>query len=224
RVLCIYAGATLSAGTILLYVQSNWINHGAFLAVGSSVTLVGISKSVQGPTTYNNLAVAGSYSLLNGITVNGTMNLSGTLLCGATTNIFSRDFFDTGTLSSSGTITFPGTSPQAILLNGGFSSSGTVNFNGSVAAVVGGGTAPLFHDVNINNTGGVTPTTDWTVSGEFVVGAGSNFTASAATYTFGGSFNNQGTVISGGTLNFTPSGAVIVTLRGTTFSSAGEVF
>ncbi len=221
--LLINSGATLSGGALTLNVQGNWTNNGSFNAGAGTVTLSGSSKSLTGTTTFNNLTVTGSCTASSDITVNALMNISGgTYAAGSTTTTFSGNFSNTGSFTSSGTVTFSGTSAQIITLNVGFTTTGTTNFNGTVAPSFNSTTSPTFAILNINNSGGVSPTRAWNITGAFTVANGATFNGGSATHTFSGSFTNNGTVTSAdGTLRFTPTSPVTITLRGTTFSSTG---
>lgn len=221
--LVINAGATFLAGTFTIDVQGNWTNNGAFLPGAGSVTLSGAGRTLSGPTVFNQLTVSGGYAASSDITVNGAMSVSGTYASGATTQTFSGDFADTGSFTSGGTVIFTGTGPQLIGLNSGFASSGAVNFNGTATPTFTGLTAPVLQNVNINNTGSIAPVTGWTVGGNFAVGTGATFDGGLVTHTFKGSFNNNGTVTSSGTLAFLPSSAATLNLNGTAFASTGTI-
>ena len=219
----INSGATLAAGTQSLNVQGNWTNSGTFSSGTGTVTLSGLSKSLAGTTIFNNLTVAGSYTASGDITVNATMNISGgTYAAGSTATTFSGDFTNAGSFTSSGAVTFSGTSAQTISLNSGFTTTGTTNFNGTIAPTFNSTTSPNFTNLNISNSGGISPSRAWNISGAFTVANGASFNGGSATHTFSGPFTNNGTVTSvDGTLLFTPASPVTITLNGTTFSSTG---
>lgn len=221
--LVIHSGATLAGASFPLTVQGNWTNQGAFSASSGSVTLGGSAKVLTGTNRFNNLSVTGSYTASGDVSVDGTMTISGTYNAGGTTTVLAGDFLNSGTFLSSGTVTFSGGAVQSLALNSGFNSSGMVNFNGSVAPSFAGASSPTFSNVTINNTAGVSPGVGWTVNGTFIVGASSTFNGGAATHTFGGGFTNNGSVTSSGTLIFNPAATVALKLRGTTFTSSGDV-
>ncbi|NJO25517.1 MAG: hypothetical protein HC867_06785 [Bacteroidia bacterium] len=77
--------------------------------------------------------------------------------------------------------------------------------------------------MNINNTGGVTPSVNWTVLVSFTVANGVTFNGGNLTHTFTGAFTNNGTVTSSGTIRFAPAVMVPVKLSGTDFTSTGTV-
>jgi hypothetical protein len=221
----IQSGSSLSTSSYTLIDQGNWTNNGSFTSATGTIQLSGTSKALSGSssTTFNNLTVSGSYISSKDITVNSTMNITGTYTAGNTTTILIGDISNTGTFTTSGIVAFNGTQAQSIALNSGFSSTGIVNFNGTVAPTFTGSSPPQFATLNINNTGGVSPTTGWTVNGVFTVAFGAVFNGGAATQTFNSTFINNGTVTSSGTLLFSPSAATTITLTGTSFSSTGTV-
>ena len=221
--LLISGGATFDAGSFALTLDGNWTNNGAFAPSSSLVILAGTSNTLNGNTAFNDLTVTGNYSATGDITVNGTMTITGSYQAAGTSTTFSGDFFNMGSFLSNGTVTFTGTAAQSIELDSGFVSTGTVNFNGSVAPNFVSLTSPTFDNVNVNNTGGIAPNTDWLVTGDFIVGAGASFIGGPYTYTIGGTFTNNGTVSSDGTLIFDPSNAVTLSLGGSSFSSTGLV-
>jgi hypothetical protein len=222
--LVINPGATFNASTFSLNLLGNWTNNGSFTSSSSSVLLEGSSKAVSGATTFNNLIVPGSYLGLGDITVGSVMNISGSYAAGGTACTFAGDFLNSGSFSSSGTVTFLGTAAQTLALNAGFNSSGTVNFNGSVAPVFNSLTPPGLQNVNIGNSGGIAPDIGWTVQGNFLVNSGAAFNGSSATHVFNSNFTNLGTVSSGGTLVFNPAAPVTLALGGPSFSAAAVVF
>jgi len=223
----IQSGSSLSGSSYTLIDQGNWTNNGTFTAATGTVQLSGTSKTLNGSfsTTFNNLTVSGSYTSSKDITINSTLNITGTgnYAAGGTTVTLSGDVTNSGTFTSSGIVTFSGAQVQNIALNSGFSSTGTVNFNGTVAPTFTGSSPPQFATLNINNTGGVLPTTGWTVNGVFTVASGATFNGGAATQTFNSTFTNNGTITSSGTLLFNPSVSTTITLTGTSFSSTGTV-
>ncbi len=221
--LVINGGATFGASSFSLGVSGHWTNNGAFTPQTSAVTLSGAGKNLSGANTFNALTVSGSYTAASGITVNGAMTVSGSYAAGGTTNTFAGNFVNNGSFTSSGTVTCAGTGAQTLSLNAGFSSTGTVNFNGSVAPTFGDTTVPVLQNVSIVNTGGVTPNLGWTINGNFTVASGATFTGGSATHTMLGNFTNNGSVTSSGTLAFSPTNAVTLSLRGTAFSSSGTV-
>jgi fibronectin-binding autotransporter adhesin len=222
--LLINSGSTFGGGTVSLDVQGNWTNSGSFDAGTGTVTFSGSSKSLTGTTTYNNLTVTGSYTSTGDISVNALMNISGgTYSAGSTTTTFSGNFTNTGTFTSSGTVNFSGTSPQTITLNSGFTTTGTTNFNGTVSPSFNSTTSPNFSILNINNSGGISPSRAWNISGAFTVANGASFNGGSATHTFSGPFVNNGTVTSiNGILRFIPASSVSIALLGTAFSSNGS--
>jgi hypothetical protein len=220
-------GITLNAGVSSLTLQGNWINNGIFTSSSNLVQLSGSSKAISGNSiTFHSLSVLGSYSTSTNITVDSNAIISGSITADpATTLTFVGDISNSGTLTTSGIVTFNGTQVQNIALNSGFSSTGTTNFNGTIAPVFSGISSPQFSILNINNTdtAGISPSIGWNVNGTFTVASGVKFYGGVATHTFNSTFTNNGTVTSdGGTLIFSPSTATTITL-GSSFSSTGVV-
>jgi fibronectin-binding autotransporter adhesin len=229
----INAGATFSPGVNSVNLYGNFINSGTYTPGTSTMLLNGVSKTITGSTTFNDLSVvAGSYTVSSGTTsVTGDLYVesTGSLNFGSNTVILDGDLTNKGTLVSSGTATFTGTRVQTFqLLNALTSSStGIVNFNGTVSPVVNSTSAPTFATLNINNTAGVTPSVPWSVFVAFNVASGAIFDGGPLTHTFYGNFTNNGTVLSSGKLKFTPgapfSASATITLDGVSFNSTGEV-
>jgi hypothetical protein len=221
--LLINSGSSFNAGSYLQTVYGNWTNNGTFAAATSTVALAGSGKTLSGATSFNNLTVTGTYTLLSDLTVNGAFIIAGGVTAGSTTTTIAGDFTNNGTFTSSGTVTFTGTASRTLALNSGFNSSGTVNFNGTVTPILASTTAPTLGNVNINNSGGVTSTSNWTVNGAFVIASGVTFSAGGYSHIYRGAFTNNGTITSSGTLTFSPSSAVTLQLAGTAFTSTGVV-
>ncbi len=223
--LTINSGATFNAGSAPLNVQGNWTNNGAFTPSISTVTLSGSGKNLSpGGAGFNALIISGSYSTAGALTVSGAATISGSFAAGINTCSFGGDFQNSGTFTSSGAVNFDGTGASSLALNSGFASSGTVNFNGSVAPTFSETTSPTFRHLNVANTAGIAPAVGWNIGGDFSVSlAGAGFNGGSFTHTFYGNFTNAGTVTSSGVLNFAPTNAVTLSLRGTAFSNSGTV-
>ncbi len=219
----INSGATLSASSYALSVGGNWTNSGTFTASTSTVTLTGSSKTLTGTSTFNALNISGSYTSSSNITISGATTLSGSLNSGSTTVTFSGNLTGNGALTNSGTITFSGTSAQSLQINSALTTTGTVNFNGSVQPTISSSSVPTFYNLNLNNTGGITPASDWRVNNTTVIAASVTFAGGANTHSFYGAFTNNGTITSSDTFNFTPTSAVTVALMGSGFTSTGCV-
>ena len=133
------------------------------------------------------------------------------------------DLINSGTLYNLGTTTFTGTKVQTLsLINAVQTVALIVNFNGSFSPVLNSTSAPQFGYLNINNTGGVSPSVGWTVAYDFTVGAGATFNGGASTHNFMGNVTNNGTITSSGTLNFIPAAAAAINL-GSNFTSTARV-
>ena len=226
--LTINSGATFASDVYSINLGGNWINSGTFVPTTGAVLLNGTNKTITGNTTFYKVTVYGSYSVAGSdITYNGWLNVtsSGSYAGGSGVASLYGDLTNSGSLTSTGTTTFMGTSVQTIrLLNAITSTStGVINFNGTVSPVLNSTSTPTFATLNINNTGGINPSVDWTVLVAFNVGSGASFNAGSTSQNFYGSFVNNGTVTSSGTFNFLPSTSKTYTLAGTGFSSTGTV-
>ncbi len=202
----INSSATLNASTYTISLSGNWTNSATFTPATSTVILNGTGKTITGNTTFNNLTAYGSYTANNSdLTFNG-------------------DLLNYGSLTYSGTITLAGTVAQTLVLNTLVASANSVfNFNGTVSPVFNSTLSTDFSTVNINNTAGITPVTDWNVLNAFNISSGATFNGGSFTQNISGSFTNNGTVSSSGTINYTPSGAQTIQLAGTNFTSTGNV-
>lgn len=225
--LTIESGNTLNASSFNITLQGNWINNGTFTPSTGTVQLAGTNKSIGGSSqnTFNNLTVTGTYTSSNNTTVNGTLtiNAARVLSNGTTTLTIAGNLTNNGSLTSDGIINFAGTQAQNIAMNSGFLSNGTVNFNGNISPTFSGTSPPTFNIVNINNSAGIAPTTNWTINGACTISSTSSFNGGVATHTFNGQFTNNGTITSNGTLRFLPSTGVNINLYGVSFTSTGIV-
>ncbi len=222
------SGATLSGESYNLSLAGNWVNNGTFVPSTGAVLLLGTAKTITGATTFNKLTVYGSYAVAGSdIVYNGLVNViaGGSYNGGSGVGTVHGDLINSGTLISTGTTTFSGTVTQTIRLLSPILSTanGVINFNGTVAPVLNSTATPQFATVNINNTGGVNPSVNWILGIGFNVSAGAVFNGGVSTHYFYGSFVNNGTVTSSGTLSFLPSTPKTYTISGTAFSSTGTV-
>jgi hypothetical protein len=230
--LTINSGATLGGGTSNLSLAGNWTNSGSFVPGTGAVLLIGTTKTVTGATIFNKLSIYGSY------TVNGsntsyndklTIVSGGSYDAGNGTALVYGDLTNSGTLTSTGTTTFMGTQVQNISLVNAINSTSTgiINFNGTIAPVLNSTSTPTFATLNINNTGGIAPSVNWTVGIAMNIASGATFTGGASTHTIAGNFTNNGVVTSTGALTFSPSTSSTVALGtnggGNTFTSSGTV-
>jgi hypothetical protein len=226
--LTINSGATFHSGGYTLELSGNWSNSGTFTPSTGTVVLNGSSRTVTGNTTFYHVTVNGSYTVAGSdITYNGHLHVTGTgsYTAGAGTATVSGDLTNEGSLTSTGTTNFTGTSVQTLRLVNALASSstGVVNFNGNVSPVMNSTSSPQFATLNINNTAGINPSVDWTVFVAMNVNGGGIFNGGLATHTVFGSFTNNGTVTSAGTLQFTPITAKTINFGGSGFSSDGIV-
>jgi fibronectin-binding autotransporter adhesin len=223
-------GASLNAGAYTINLWGNWTNSGTLVPGTSTLVLNGGTKTITGNTIFNRLTVNGSYTVINNsdITYNNLLYVTpgGNYTAGGGVATLNGDLTNSGILTSSGTTTFTGNTVQTIrLVNALISTStGVVNFNGTVSPVMNSTTTPTFANLNINNTGGVYPSKDWLVLGAMNVASGASFHGGISTHVFKGSFTNNGTVTSDGTLDFEPlNAAVNIKLSGTAFTSTGTL-
>ncbi|GAB4094070.1 T9SS type A sorting domain-containing protein [Flaviaesturariibacter terrae] len=231
--LSIGSGATLDGAAHNLTLYGNWTNSGTFTPSSGAVLAMGSSKTITGNTTFNKLTVYGSYTVAGSdITYNGPLTIvanGGSFDAGSGTAVLYGNLTNSGSLVSSGTTTFAGTQAQTIQLINAITSTstGVINFNGTVAPTLNSTSTPTFATLNINNTGGISPSVNWTILGPFTIASGASFNGGVATHTIAGNFTNNGVVTSSGTLLFSPSTAKTANLGtnsgGNTFSSTGTV-
>ncbi|MES2733039.1 MAG: T9SS type A sorting domain-containing protein [Bacteroidota bacterium] len=235
--LTINSNATLNGSAYTLTLQGNFTRSGTFTAATGSVVFAGTSKFITGSTRFNNLIMTGSYSASSGtdLTMDGYTDLAGSYTAGTNGITLYGDLTISGAFSGDGNITYMGTQVQTIRLTGTTTSpslSSTNNFNGTIAPVLNSTASPTFVNVNINNTGagGFAPSVDWIVLGTFTVAASAIFDGGSLNHSFYNSFTNNGTVLSDGTLTFSPvppynaaATATIALGSGTAFVSTGTV-
>ena len=225
--LTINSGATLNGSSFTLTIGGNWTNSGTYTNATSTVNLNGVIKTITGTTTFTNLTVNGSYTISStNLTTSGLLWVAsgGTLNTGSGTCTISNHFTQNGSFASTGTVTYPGTGAQTIqYTNATITSFNILNFNGTVAPTLTSNSSPTIATLNVNNTGGISPNTNWQITTACTIASGSSFAGGAATHTFSGSFNNSGTVTSSGSLIFNPTTAQTIQLRGTSFTSTGTV-
>ncbi|SEL53795.1 hypothetical protein SAMN04488505_102494 [Chitinophaga rupis] len=226
--LTINSGATLNSGGFTMNLYGNWVNSGTYTPSTGTVTLNGTSKTITGNTTFNRVTVFGSYAVAGSdINYNGLLLVAtgGSFDGGSGQATINGDLTNNGSLISNGTTTFSGTSLQTIRFVNAVTSnsSGIINFNGSVSPVLNSTSSPSYATLNVNNTGGVTASVGWNVFVAFNISSGATFNGGASTHNIFGSFTNNGTVTSSGTLFFGPSSARTIKLTGTGFTSTGTV-
>ncbi len=148
----------------------------------SNTSLEGINPTVP----WN---VYGTFSIGSGSTFNG----------GGLVHTFLGNFYNNGTMNSSGTLVFnPLFGPIAITLGTIFNSSGLVNFTGGNAITITGSTSPTFGAVQVANTNsaGITPSSNWIVNGSFTILSGATFNGnsgiSGKQLSVAGNFTNNG--------------------------------
>ena len=228
--LLINSGATLNPDSLKITSFGNITNSGTYTPGGSTMLLSGTSKSIVGNWTFNNLSVVGTYSSTGtsiSIAEDLLVDVTGSMNFNTTSVTLDGDLTNSGTLTSNGIATFTGTRVQTIqLLNAISSSGGIINFNGTVSPVLNSTSSPQFAILNINNTGGVMPSTPWLVAVACNIGAGASFDGGALTHTFLGNFTNNGTVMSSGEMKFTPippySAAATINLGTSSYTSTGK--
>jgi hypothetical protein len=226
--LTINSGATFSGATYTINLFGNWNNSGTFTPATSTTTLNGVNKTITGNTIFGQVTVYGSYAVSgSNITYNGLLTIAaeGSYNGGNGTATINGDLTNNGSLVSNGVTTFTGATLQTIRLMNAIvsNSSGVINFNGSVSPVLNSTSMPTYATLNINNTGGVNASVGWIVLVAFNISNGATFNGGVSTHNISGSFTNNGTVTSSGTLNYIPVAAQTIKLAGTGFTSTGTV-
>lgn len=175
---------------------------------GSVAPVISSTSPPQfGYITINNTAGVSptvGWTVLFDLTIGSGASFNG----GATTDNILGALDNNGSITSGGTFNFNPSSAVTLNLGSNFSSTGTVIFGGSGAMTLAG-TPTSFHNVTISNTNGagITPSSDWNITNDFIVNSGSKLNAGNYTYLVGGNIANNGT-ISSGTSTFTLNGTV----------------
>lgn len=129
---------------------------------------------------------------------------------GSTTQTIFGSVTNNGTISSAGTLRFLANIPATINLGTNFTSSGLVIFGGTEAMSVAGGATLSFTNVTVSNTHatGITPSSNWNVGRDFILGNSSTFHAGSRAYSVGRNLIASGTLNSGAsTFTFNGGGA-----------------
>ncbi len=114
-------------------------------------------------------------------------------------------FTNNGTFTSSGTTYFNPSAAQTLTINGNnFTSNGNVIFGGTGALGISGTPTSLTH-VTLANTTAVTPASNWTLAGNFILTSSAIFNAGSNTFTIAGDMISNGT-LNGNTSVFVMSG------------------
>lgn len=114
-------------------------------------------------------------------------------------------FTNNGTYSSSGTVYFNPSAAQVLTINGtSFISNDHVIFGGTSSLSISGTPTTLTH-VTFANTSAVTPASNWTIGGNFMLTSTAIFNAGSNTFTIAGDLTSNGT-LNGNTSLFTMSG------------------
>jgi fibronectin-binding autotransporter adhesin len=136
------------------------------------------------------------------------VNSGGIFNGGVATHYMYGDFTNAGTVTSTGKIMFTGSTAKSINFGSStFSSTGIVEFGGSGLKTLSG-TPGTVNDVTISNThsSGVTSSSNWNLTGDWVISDNSIFNASSYSYAVAGNVESNGT-LSGGSSTFTMSSA-----------------
>lgn len=230
--LSIGAGSDLNAGSNTMVLYGNWNNSGTFTPATGTVTFQGSNKTINGNTTFNRVAVYGSYSVINSsnLRFRGSLRIltGGSFNAGTGQALVDGDLLNSGSLTSFGVTKFTGQVVQNISFLGALisNSAGEIYFDGNVAPVLISNSTPTYAKLFINNTAGVTASVGWNVLTSMQIAAGSSFNSGNATvHNISGSFVNNGSVIVNGssTLNFNPTTPQSYQLRGTSFVNNGTV-
>jgi fibronectin-binding autotransporter adhesin len=136
------------------------------------------------------------------------VNSGGIFNGGVATHYIHGNFANTGTVTSTGKMLFTGSSAKSVNLGSStFTSTGNVEFGGS-GLITLAGTAGTVNDVTISNThsSGVTSSSNWNLTGDWVISDNSIFNASSYSYSIAGNIESDGT-LNGGSSTFTMSSA-----------------
>ncbi|RZK47659.1 MAG: T9SS type A sorting domain-containing protein, partial [Pedobacter sp.] len=216
-------GSNLTVTTHTILLEGNWKNSGTFNRGTGTVLFNGVGKTITGNTTFSTAIIGGSYTQLSDITYDNLLHVTQTGSISSGTDIFTTmngDLMNLGSLITYGTTTYSGLRVQKLSLINATTFALIVNFNGSVSPILNSTSVPQFGYININNTGGLKPSVDWTIEYNMTVGSGASFYGGNSSHTMKGSVLNNGTITSDGTINFIPSTAATINF-GTHFSSTG---
>ena len=138
-------------------------------------------------------------------TVFVAMNVTGGAIFngGISTHTIYGNFTNAGTTTSDGVLNFTPVTAKTINFGGsGFSSSGQIVLGGS-GAITLAGTPGTLNNVQIANVNaaGVTPSSNWDLTGKFSINSNAIFNASSYSYTVGTDIESDGT-LNGGTSTF----------------------
>ena len=224
--LTIENGATFDGGSNSITLKGNWINSGTFIPSTSTLIVTGTGKTISGITTFDRLLFNGSYTVLSDLTILHllSVNSGGSLSSAAGLNTtISGDITNSGSINASGTTTLTCDVLQHItMVNASSTTLLRLIINGSVSPIINSTSPSQFGYITINNTGGITASTDVTVLYSLIIGPGASFNGNIYSHNLRGAVTNNGTITSSGHLNFIPASTATVNL-GTNFTSTGEV-
>jgi fibronectin-binding autotransporter adhesin len=189
-----FYGNLINTGTLTLYGVTNIMgqttqtiaNDGTLVANAASVvnyngTVSTLSYSTSAPVfatvNINNtggITVIQPWTVAVAMTVGAGASFNG----GGLAHTILGNFTNNGTVTNNGgTFTFSPSTAVTINLGANFSSTGGVIFGGSGAITMAGSGVPSFGTVLISNTNaaGITPSSNWTATGEFTVQSGAIF-------------------------------------------------
>ncbi|MEO6669253.1 MAG: LamG-like jellyroll fold domain-containing protein [Ferruginibacter sp.] len=131
------------------------------------------------------------WTVAYGLTVGAGASFNG----GISSHFIAGYLTNNGTITSSGTLTFIPSSSVTVNMGNAFTSTGRVYFAGTGAMTIAGNPVS-FNNVNIVNTNiaGITPSSDWNMTGNLTVAAGARLNAGNHTYYAGGDIANRGTI------------------------------
>ncbi|MEO8770604.1 MAG: fibronectin type III domain-containing protein [Ferruginibacter sp.] len=131
------------------------------------------------------------WTILYSLTVGSGASFNG----GVSTHNILGSLTNNGTITSSGILNFTPTSAVTINFGNNFTSTGRVNFAGTGAMTLAGNPAS-FRTINItnNNSSGVTPSSDWTLTNNLSINAGAILNAGNHNYSIAGNIVNSGTI------------------------------
>ncbi len=123
------------------------------------------------------------WTILYGMTVGTGAAFQG----GVASHTITGTLTNNGTFTSNGTISFLPSSAKTLNLGANFTSTGRIYFGGSGAITIQG-TPTSLNNININNTNiaGITPSSNWNLTGTLRIISGCTFNAGNYNYNIGG--------------------------------------
>ena len=181
------------------------LNHNTVEYNGTAQTVINPNGSTPG---YHKLILSGSgikTMPASAMNISGGLYLSGTASATAAAALTITDTLSIGSGTTFNASTYTHNLSYYIINNGTFTAgASTVNLNGTAIQVISGNAATTFNNLIINNSTGVSLTTNASVAGSLTLTSGL-FDVGAYTLSLAGTTSGSGSISSSGTINFNGS-------------------